>query len=62
MQTDKQLVHLQDNYNDVKLWNDFIDKMPILKKGTEIPSWYTVAWLSCECYLYRRIFSMLQLR
>jgi len=61
MQTDKEILQLVDNYDEVNIWNDFISSMPILVEKKEKPSWYSVAWLSCECYLYRRIFETLQL-
>ena len=62
MQTDKDIVAIEDNYSDTSCWNDFVKEMHILVDGKVTPSWYSVAWLSCECYLYRRIFESLQLR
>lgn len=61
MQTDKEILKLTDELEDVNIWNDFIDKMPILVEGKVKPTWYSAAWLSCECYLYRRIYEILQL-
>ena len=61
MQTDKGIVKLLDKHEDVKMWNDFLTSMPILVENKDAPTWYSVAWLSCECYLYRRIFEAVQL-
>lgn len=62
MQTDKTLRKLKDSYSDVQKWNTFLDKIPILESAKSTPTWYSVAWLYCECYLYRRIFEATELR
>ena len=62
MQTNKPITLLDDQYDDCKIWNDFITNMPALVKGKDSKGWFDVAWLSCECYLYRRIFSALHQR
>lgn len=53
METDKPIVILESNSEDVEIWNNFI-----LKYNEDFgcePSWFTSAWLIVECYLYRRI-------
>ena len=61
MQTNKQLKLLEDIYNDCEVWNEFIANMPsLVEKGSK--GWFDVAWLSCECYLYRRMFSAINQR
>ena len=64
MQTNKPLSKLKDLYNDCSKWNDFISNEPCLIDGKEDDKkgWFDVAWLSCECYMYRRIFSSLHQR
>ncbi|XP_066922509.1 damage-control phosphatase ARMT1-like [Clytia hemisphaerica] len=61
IQTNKPISKLEDNYTDVSVWNDFIQNMSCLVEGKDDlqKGWFDVAWLSCECYLYRRILSAL---
>lgn len=61
MQTDKDIKPIEDNYKDSILWNAFFKEVPVLEEGKSTPSWYSVAWLACECYMYRRIFEAMQL-
>ena len=60
MQTDKVMRPIEDTFPDVTVWNSFLSAIPILVETKTAPSWFSVAWLSCECYLYRRIFEALQ--
>ncbi|KAI3325271.1 DUF89-domain-containing protein [Xylariaceae sp. AK1471] len=49
MQHDRQLIPIQDDgFSDIKLYNQELEKL-----GT--PTWFSVPWLYCECYLYRRM-------
>ncbi|XP_065660648.1 damage-control phosphatase ARMT1 isoform X2 [Hydra vulgaris] len=59
MQTNKVIRKLNDSSDDSGMWNQFIEKMPILVEGETKPSWFTVPWLHCECYMYRRIIEAL---
>lgn len=65
MQTDKPLVTLDDNWYDVRVWNEFLSKVSENMASNDTialpPSWFSVPWLYCECYLYRRVFEILQL-
>jgi len=55
MQTDKELRCLVDSHEDVDMWNDAISHVEIIVEGKDKPSWFGVAWLHSECYMYRRI-------
>ncbi|KAI1736660.1 hypothetical protein F4680DRAFT_253227 [Xylaria scruposa] len=49
MQHDRKLTPIRDDgHPDVALYNRELEAL-----GT--PTWFTVPWLYCECYLYRRI-------
>ena len=61
MQTDKEMRALEDNYPDARIWNEFVASCPILDEKRKVPTWFSVPWLTCECYLYRRIFEALQM-
>lgn len=50
LQTDKPFKLLEDNWEDVKVWNDFIQSLDDNKN-----SYYSSVWLHAECYLYRRL-------
>ncbi len=61
LQTDKPITDLQDDGEDVAVWNEFLRREK--KVGAEkSPSWFTSPWLYTECYFYRRIHSAIQLR
>ncbi|KAI2643742.1 DUF89-domain-containing protein [Xylaria nigripes] len=49
MQHDRQLTPIRDDgFADVALYNQELEQL-----GN--PTWFSVSWLFCECYLYRRI-------
>ncbi|KAI1817225.1 DUF89-domain-containing protein [Poronia punctata] len=55
LQHDRQLTPIEDDgYPDVALYNAELEKL-----GTS--TWFSVPWLYCECYLYRRISSYFKL-
>lgn len=59
MKTNKSLTDIEDNKNDVALWNEFIKSAKV--DGEDI-AWFNGAWLTCETYLYRKIYEALALR
>lgn len=61
MQTDKPLSLIKDDYSDTDKWNAFLKDIPIMEENKNTPSWFTVSWLSSECYFYRKIYEALQL-
>ena len=61
VQTDKPLVPLTDNGDDVGDWNRYLD-MDSKQQEPNSPSWFTSAWLYIECYFYRRIQEGINLR
>ena len=54
LQTDKALVDLEDGEADNYIWNKCIRETASLVAGKEL-SFFSGAWLLCECYMYRRI-------
>ncbi|XP_070576604.1 damage-control phosphatase ARMT1-like [Ptychodera flava] len=60
MQTDKALKALEDDREDVEIWNEFIEKEKE-KYGASFPSWFKSPWLLVECYMYRRINDIIRL-
>ncbi|XP_078001051.1 damage-control phosphatase ARMT1-like [Glandiceps talaboti] len=54
LQTDKPLLYLEDDREDVESWNETIRKERE-EKGIAFPSWFKSAWLLVECYMYRKI-------
>ena len=61
LQTDKKLMPIEDTKNDATLWNETIKNAKSLVDGTPI-SWFSGAWLTCECYMYRKIHEAFALR
>ncbi|XP_020905632.1 protein-glutamate O-methyltransferase [Exaiptasia diaphana] len=53
MKTNKPLTNIEDKKNDVKLWNDILESVKV--DGNDL-AWYNGAWLTCETYLYRKIY------
>jgi len=59
MKTNKTLTEIEDNKNDAAMWNDFIRSA---KSSGEDIAWYNDAWLTCETYMYRKIYEAFALR
>lgn len=55
METNKPLKILNDDEDDVKMWNEYLQETKSLVPGKDL-AFYTGAWLLCECYMYRRIY------
>jgi hypothetical protein len=55
METNKPLELLNDDQADTELWNKCLLETKSLVPGKDL-TFYTGAWLLCECYMYRRIF------
>ncbi|XP_064623199.1 damage-control phosphatase ARMT1-like [Lineus longissimus] len=53
MQTDKPLIPLTEDGEDVSIWNSYLQEKSE-SKGSP-PSWFCDPWLYVECYMYRRI-------
>ena len=59
MKTDKKLQDIEDNKDDVGLWNEFLRTAQL--GGSEI-AWFNGAWLTCETFMYRKIYEAFALR
>jgi len=59
MKTDKKLQDIEDNKDDVGLWNEFLRTAQ--PGGSEI-AWFNGAWLTCETFMYRKIYEAFALR
>ena len=57
--TNKPIEKLTDNVDDTKLWNDYLISQTV---GSENPSHFTSSWLYVECYFYRKIVEVFNLR
>ena len=55
METNKPIKLLDDNQTDTNDWNKLLQETKALVLGKDL-TFYTGAWLLCECYMYRRIF------
>ncbi|XP_028398767.1 protein-glutamate O-methyltransferase-like [Dendronephthya gigantea] len=55
METNKPLKHITDDQDDTEIWNNYLKGRQSLVAGKDL-TFYTGAWLLCECYMYRRIF------
>lgn len=62
MKTDKQLMLIEDDQPDADIWNDTIKNSKSLVEETKIASSFTGAWLTVECYMYRKIYEAFALR
>ena len=62
MQTDKEIAPVKDCYSDASVWNECIQNLKNLVGKEQVPSWFSIPWLTVECYLYRRIFEAFRLR
>ncbi|XP_031550130.1 damage-control phosphatase ARMT1-like [Actinia tenebrosa] len=60
MKTNKKLSMVEDTKNDAHLWNEFLKNATSLVDGSKI-SWFSGAWLTCECFMYRKIYEALAL-
>lgn len=60
LQTDKDLQILSSDGDDVELWNRYLREQQ--ERTGVTPSWYTAAWLYVECYTYRRVREIFELR
>lgn len=56
LKTDKPLMPLEDDQLDTSIWNDTINNSKSLVNENEIASSFTGAWLTVECYMYRKIY------
>lgn len=63
LQTNKPLSTLEDDCEDVILWNRYLDLDREVQKldNGRCPSWFQSSWLYVECYFYRRIVSAISL-
>ena len=61
MKTNKKLTLVEDNGDDKENWNEFIQSARNLIDGEPI-TWFGGAWLTCECFMYRKIFDAFALR
>nr|XP_047131780.1 damage-control phosphatase ARMT1-like isoform X1 [Hydra vulgaris] len=57
--TNQSLRKINDTADDNEMWNKLIENTPILAINETEPTWLTVAWLHCQCYMYRRIIEVL---
>ena len=55
METNKPLKQVIDDQEDTEIWNNYLQGKKSLVDGMDL-TFYTGAWLLCECYMYRRIF------
>ena len=62
MKTDKPLMLIEDGKPDADIWNDTIKNSKPLVKETQVVSSFTGAWLTVECYMYRKIYEAFVLR
>lgn len=62
LKTDKPLMPLEDDQLDTSIWNDTINNSKSLVNENEIASSFTGAWLTVECYMYRKIYEAFVLR
>ncbi|KAM9703220.1 damage-control phosphatase ARMT1 [Menidia menidia] len=61
LQTDKPVLELTDNFQDVESWNQYLQRQQRLQGDQESVSWFKSPWLYVECYMYRRIHEALLL-
>ena len=54
MKTNKKLTLVEDGRHDAESWNKFLHSAKNLTNGDQL-SWFGGAWLSCECFMYRKI-------
>ncbi len=60
MQTNKEMPAIQSG-QDLKAWNAVFERYgQIRRMQGKKPQWFTVSWLFAECYMYRRIYEILQ--
>ncbi|EDO44083.1 predicted protein [Nematostella vectensis] len=60
MKTGKKLTEIEGNAADASLWNSALKSAKSLVENAE-PAWFTVPWLTCECFLYRKIYEAFSL-
>lgn len=58
--TNKTLVKLNSKGDDITSWNDYLDLN--LNSETEQHCWYYSPWLLVECYMYRRLWEVVENR
>ncbi|XP_029983897.1 damage-control phosphatase ARMT1 [Sphaeramia orbicularis] len=61
LQTDKPVLPLTDDLEDVDSWNQYLQRQQRLEGDQELVSWFKSPWLYVECYMYRRIQEALRL-
>ncbi|XP_034018467.1 damage-control phosphatase ARMT1 [Thalassophryne amazonica] len=55
LQTDKPILALSDNMEDLESWNEYLQRQQRLQGDQDSVSWFKSPWLYVECYMYRRI-------
>ena len=61
MKTNKKLTLVEDDSHDKESWNTFILSSRNLMDEEPV-SWFGGAWLTCECFMYRKIYEAFALR
>jgi hypothetical protein len=59
-QTNKPFTVFTSDGPDVSLWNTYYERET--KREGEEPRWFHTSWLYTECYMYRRIHEVFELR
>lgn len=62
MKTNKPLMLMEDDRQDVQIWNDTISNSKSLVDESKTTASFTGAWLLVECYMYRKIYEAFALR
>lgn len=57
VQTNKQIVEIQSNGEDVGEWNKYLSSQEELD---DPPCWFQSHWLYVECYMYRRLWEIFE--
>jgi hypothetical protein len=61
MKTNKKLFAVEDPKDDAHIWNEYLKNAMSFVDGSRI-SWFSGAWLTCECFMYRKIYEAFALR
>ncbi|EDV20231.1 uncharacterized protein TRIADDRAFT_51013 [Trichoplax adhaerens] len=62
MQTNKEIPELNDEFEDLPIWNNYLRNADQLQESERPLKWFTASWLFTECYMYRGIFSAIMAR
>jgi hypothetical protein len=60
VQTNKPIEVLTSDGPDVSSWNAYYERER--ERQNEEPRWFHTSWLYAECYMYRRIHEVFELR